>query len=86
VSNFRAGNIVLDIVVVGPEKTIGDIEQRHHSSQLRQKWRNVTKAQQQGLSVLYITPSYGAQCAVLYQIAEMLPDHVLPQQTAPASK
>ena len=29
VSNFRAGNIVLDIVVVGPEKTIGDIEQRH---------------------------------------------------------
>ena len=88
VSNFLEGNIILDIVVVGAEKlAIGDIEQIYQlqPTQAEMAERLLRNAQQQGLSVLYITPSYGAQCAVLYQIAEMLPNHVLPQQTAPVS-
>jgi hypothetical protein len=88
VSNFLAGNIILDIVVVGSEKvTIGDIEQLYQlqPTQAEMAERLFRKAQQQGLSVLYITPSYGAECSVLFQAAEILPNHVLPEQTPPAS-
>ncbi len=85
-SNFLAGNIIFDIVVVGPDKlAIGDIEQLYQlqPTQAEMAERLFRKARQNDLSVLYITPSYGAQCAVLFRAAEMLPNHVLPQLTAP---
>jgi hypothetical protein len=88
VSNFLVGNIILDIVVVGSDRlTIGDIEQLYQLQPTRAEMaeRLFRKAQQTGLSVLYITPSYGAQCAVLFQAAEILPNQVLPQHPAPVS-
>jgi hypothetical protein len=88
VSNFLAGNIIFDIVVVDSNKlTIGDIEQLYQlqPTQAEMAERLFREAQQQDLSVLYITPSYGAQCAVLFQASEILPNHVLPQLTAPIS-
>ena len=86
-SNFLPGNIIFDIVVAGSEKlTIGDIEQLYqHEPTQAQTEQLFRKVQQQGLSILYITPSYGAQCAVLFQAAEISPDYVLPEHTTPVS-
>ncbi len=81
-SNFLAGNIIFDIVVVGSDKlTVADIEQLYqlqpHQAEMSQ--RLFSKARQQHFSVIYITPSYGAECAVLFEAAEILPNYVIPQ-------
>ncbi len=84
-SNFMAGNIILDVVLVEPEKlTIAHIEQLYQLQPIQAELAQqlLGKAQQRGLLALEINPSYGAECVVLFRAAEVLPNHVLPQQTA----
>ena len=82
-SNFMAGNIILDVLLVEPEKlTIAHIEQLYQLQPIQAELAQqlLGKAQQRGLLALEINPSYG--CVVLFRAAEVLPNHVLPQQTA----
>jgi hypothetical protein len=81
VANFKAGNIVFDVVLVDSgELTVEHIEQLYESDS--EKLQELLKrAQKQGLSVLEVNPSYGAGCTVLFRSAEILPGHVLPAQT-----
>ncbi len=83
-SNFMAGNIILDVLLVEPEKlTIAHIEQLYQLQPIQAELAQqlLGKAQQRGLLALEINPSYGAECVVLFRAAEVLPNHVLPQQT-----
>ena len=87
-SNFMAGNIIFGVVLVKPEElTIVHIEQLYllepaeAGEAIAQKL--LRNAQQQCLSVLEITPTYGAACAVLFRTWEILPNHVLPQVNSP---
>ncbi len=83
--NFMAGNIILDVVLVERDKlTIAHIDQIYQlqPTQAELAQQLLGKAQQRGLLALEINPSYGAECVVLFRAAEVLPNHVLPQQTA----
>lgn len=83
VTNFWAGNIIFDVTVVHPDRLSG--EQIQHGYPYLSKEDNqgvaahVAKAQQQGLSALEITASYGAECTFLFASAEILPAYVFPQ-------
>jgi len=82
VSNLLQGNILFDIVLVQPDKlTIALIEQLYQPAQAEIAYDLLTKAQQRGLSALVINPSYGAEGVVLFRVAEIVPDHVLPHAT-----
>ena len=88
VSNFMAGNIILDVVVVESDKvTIELIEQVYELQPAETELAHqlLSKAQQRGLSVLEINPSYGAECVALFRSAEIHSDHVLPQMPASAT-
>lgn len=86
VSNFRQGNILFDIVLVRPDKlTIALIQQLYQPSQAETAHDLLTKAQQRGLSALVINPSYGAESVVLFRVAKIVPNHVLPHSTAAIS-
>ena len=80
ITNFMAGNIILDVVVVTSDKlTIADIEQLYQIQPTQEELtQQLLKAQERGLLTLEISPSYGAECAVLFREAEILPNHVLP--------
>ena len=88
VVNFRTGNIIFDVVFVEPnELTVQTIEQVYALQTAEEEIaaRLVTRAQELRLSALEINSSYGAECTFLFASAELLPSHVLPQSTTPAS-
>jgi hypothetical protein len=86
VSNFLEGNILFDLVLVQPERlTVALIEQLYQPAQAETAHDLLTRAQQRGLSALVINPSYGAEGVVLFQVAEIIPNHVLPHSTAAIS-
>ena len=69
-SNFMAGNIILDVLLVEPEKlTIAHIEQLYQLQPIQAELAQqlLGKAQQRGLLALEINPSYGAECVVLFR-------------------
>jgi hypothetical protein len=80
-TNFTAGNIILDVVVVkSDDLTIAAIEQLYQlppaHAELAQQL--LSKAQRRGLLTLEINPPYGAECVALFREAEILPNYVLP--------
>lgn len=82
VTNFWAGNIILDVTVVHPERLSGVQIQNVYpylSKEDNQVAAQLSKAQQQGLFALEITPSYGAEGTFLFASAEILPAYVFPQ-------
>jgi hypothetical protein len=86
VSNFKAGNIVFDIVLVDSGKlTAEHIEQLYQFSDEKKAYQFLRKAQDRGLRGLEINPSYGAACCALFGGADMLRGHVLPQPAVPVS-
>ncbi len=84
VSNFRAGNIVLDVVFIdsGELKT-EHIQQLYEFSDSGKAHQFLKEAQERGLRVLEVNPSYGADCTALFRTAEILPGHVLPVPAVP---
>jgi hypothetical protein len=86
VSNFKAGNIVFDVVLVDSCKvTIEHVERLYGFSDAQKAQQFLKEAQGRGLRVLEVNPSYGAECTVLFRTVEILPGHVLPPQRNPAS-
>ena len=86
VSNFLQGNIFFDLVLVQPDRlSIALIEQLYQPANTEMAHDLLTKAQQRGLSALIINPSYGAEGVVLFRVAEIVPNHVLPHSTAAIS-
>jgi hypothetical protein len=80
-TNFTAGNIILDVVVVkSDDLTIAAIEQLYQlqPAQAELAQQLLSKAQRRGLLTLEINPSYGAECVALFREAEILPNYVLP--------
>jgi len=80
-TNFMAGNIILDVVIVNSDNlTIADIEQLYQlqPAQAELAKQLLGKAQQRRLLTLEISPSYGAECVALFRGLEILPSHVLP--------
>ena len=77
---LRAGNIILDLVVIAPDKlTVKDIEQAYDlkSGEAEKASQLLRKAQEQGLSGLEINPSYGAEGTAIFRAATTVPEHVL---------
>jgi hypothetical protein len=84
VSNFKAGNIILDVVFVDSGKlTVEHIEQLYQFSDAEKAQQFLTKMQDRGLRVLEVNPSYGGECTALFRTAEIVPEHVLPRPTRP---
>ena len=81
-SEFMAGNIVFDVVLVPPDAlTVGHIAESYllqegeaGSAMAQLLWK---KAKERGLSALEINSSHGAGCTVLFESVEVLPNHVL---------
>jgi len=80
VDGFKAGNIILDVALITPDNlTTEDIKQVYdledeHTEMVR---RLLSEAQQQRLSALEISPSYGAEGKVLFRNIETVSEHVL---------
>jgi len=77
---LRAGNIILDLVVIAPDKlTVKDIEQAYDlkSGEDKKASQLLHKAQEQGFSGLEINPSYGAEGTAIFRAVETVPEHVL---------
>jgi len=80
ICGLRAGNIILDLVLIAPEKlTVKDIEQAYDlkSGEAEKASQLLRKAQEQGLSGLEINPSYGAEGTAIFRAATTVPEHVL---------
>jgi len=80
VSGVRAGNIILDVVLIAPDKlTVKDIEQAYDlkSGEDKKASQLLRKAQEQGLSGLEINPSYGAEGTVIFRAVATVREHVL---------
>jgi hypothetical protein len=78
-SNFKAGNIILDVVFFdSAELTAEHIQQLYKFSDSGKAQQFLKEAQERGLRVLEVNPSYGADCTALFRTAEILPGHVLP--------
>jgi hypothetical protein len=80
VCGMRAGNIILDLALIASDKlTLKHIEQAYDLSNEKEGMsrRLLSQAQEQGLSGLEISPSYGAECTVLFRVVDTIPEHVL---------
>lgn len=80
VCGFRAGNIILDLVHIAPDKlTVKDIEQAYDlkSGEDKKASQLLRKAQERGLSGLEINPSYGAEGTAIFRALATVPEHVL---------
>ena len=80
VSGVRAGNIILDVVLIAPDKlTVKDIEQAYDlkSGEDKKASQLLRKAQEQELSGLEINPSYGAEGTVIFRAVATVREHVL---------
>jgi hypothetical protein len=84
VSNFKGGNIILDVVFIDSgELTIEHIQQLYKFSDSGKAQQFLKEVQERGLRVLEVNPSYGADCTALFRTAEILPGHVLPVPAVP---
>ena len=80
ICGLRAGNIILDLVLIAPEKlTVQDIEQAYglKSGDVEMARQLLGKAQEQGLSGFEINPSYGAEGIALFRAVATVAGHVL---------
>jgi hypothetical protein len=80
ICGLRAGNIIFDLVLIGPDKlTAKDIEQAYDlkSDEGEKAGQLLGKAQERGLSGLEINPSYGAEGTALFRAVTTVPEHVL---------
>jgi len=80
VSGVRAGNIILDVVLIAPDKlTVKDIEQAYDlkSGEDKKASQLLRKAQEQELSGLEINPSYGAEGTVIFRAVATVREHIL---------
>jgi hypothetical protein len=85
-SNFRAGNIIFDVVLVDARAlTTEQIKQLYELSDAGKAEQLLKKAQEQSLNVIEINPSYGAECTGLFRTAEILTGYVLPPESVPPS-
>ena len=82
-SDFMAGNIILDVVLVeAGTLTIAHIEKLYWPQPAAEADAGAARRllrSAQGLWALEINPSYGAECTALFKAAEIKPNHVLPQ-------
>jgi hypothetical protein len=84
VSNFKGGNIILDVVFIDSgELTVEHIQQLYKFSDSGKAQHFLKEVQERGLRVLEVNPSYGADCTPLFRTAEILPGHVLPVPAVP---
>ena len=80
ISSVKRGNIIFDVELIPPDKvTTEDIKQVYDlkDDQAEMARQLLAKAQQQNLSALEITSSYGAEGKVLFRTIDMFPQHVL---------
>lgn len=80
ICNLRAGNIIFDLVLIAPNTlTVEHIEQVYDLTGGEQGMARklLSKAQERGLSVLEINPSFGAEGSVLFGSAKLMAGHVL---------
>ena len=80
ICGLRAGNIIFDLLLIAPNKlTVKEIEQAYdlESGEVEMARQLLGKAQEQGLSGLEITPSYGAEGIVICRTVHTVPEHVL---------
>jgi len=80
VRSLRAGNIILDLVLIAPDNlTVENMEQAYDlkSGDIEMARQLLGKAKEQGLSALEINPSYGAEGTVIFRSAAIDPEHVL---------
>ena len=79
VSDFKAGNIVFDLVLTGSgEVTVEQIEHLYGLSNAEKAGQVLTRTQESGLRLLEVNPSYGAECTVLFRSLEVLSGRVWP--------
>lgn len=80
INGVKVGNIILDVALIPPDRlTVEDIEQVYDLGNDRAQMARqlLTKAQQEGLSALEISPSYGAEAKLLFQKIDTISEHVL---------
>jgi hypothetical protein len=80
ICGLRAGNIIFDLLLIAPNKlTVKEIEQAYdlESGEVEMARQLLGKAQEQGLSGLEITSSYGAEGIVICRTVHTVPEHVL---------
>jgi len=80
ICGLRAGNIIFDLLLIAPNKlTVKEIEQAYdlESGEVEMARQLLGKAQEQGLSGLEITSSYGAEGIVICRTVATAPEHVL---------
>lgn len=80
ICGLRAGNIIFDLVLIAPDKlTVQDIERAYDlkSGDVETARRLLGKVQEQGLSGLQITSSYGAEGTAIFRAVSSVPEHVL---------
>jgi hypothetical protein len=80
ICGLRAGNIIFDLLLIAPDKlTVKEIEQAYdlESGEVEMARQLLGKAQEQGLSGLEITSSYGAEGIVICRTVDTVPEHVL---------
>lgn len=80
VNGLRAGNIILDVALIPPDKlTAEDIEQVYDLGNNRAQMTRqlLAKAQHDRLSALEINPSYGAEGKLLFRTIVTVSEHAL---------
>jgi hypothetical protein len=74
--DVRAGNIILDIEILGPAGlTVSCIDELYEISSVdadTQRSRLLNSARERGLQALIMNASYGAECRLLFQRWEIL--------------
>ena len=81
INGLRAGNIIFDLEPIAPNKlTVEDMAQVYDSTpdEAEQARKLLGKAQEQSLSALEMSTSYGAEGRVLFRAMDVFPEHVLP--------
>ena len=80
VSNVRQGNIILDLVLLNAQQvTAAHIEELYEVvgvQRIEQVERLLASARQEGLSVLDMSASYGAEGIALFSRAEFRANHI----------
>jgi uncharacterized protein (UPF0264 family) len=79
VSNFKAGNIIFDVVLIDSGKvTVEHIERLYQFSDAQKAQQFRKTAHERGLKVLEVNPSYGAECIAIFRSVDILSGHILP--------
>lgn len=84
VDNLRAGNIVLDVEYVPPERiSLEHICSAHPDAATNPNvmGKLLSGAQQSGVFALLVNTSYGAEGSFLFKAGSVVPNHVLETKT-----